>query len=238
MCYTDGALRRRQLVYPFGRVVLRLLPVWAAILAGSIALTVLAGASDRLPGDLDLLRRAQEPPVPGMPLSRFVRLITTTQVVLALGAALVAALWLGRRQRLAALLALGLIVLPILQTGLKEIVDRPRPPAELVDLWAGFSSDSFPSGHVMSGVFFYGFLFYASLVEAPAKVVGRLLAAASAAVLALVGWVNVYVGVHWPSDVVGGYGWGLTLLLPVVGLDAMARETRRPLLRTPGLRRL
>ena len=35
-------------------------------------------------------------------------------------------------------------------------------------------------------------------------------------VLALTGIVNVWLGVHWPSDVLGGYLWGAVLLLPAV----------------------
>ena len=110
-------------------------------------------------------------------------------------------------------------------------------PGDVVDIRAGFSSDSFPAGHVMSGAFFYGFLFYVSL-DLRLRAARIALLASSAAVLALVGWVNVYVGVHWPSDVVGGYAWGFTLLLPLLGLDAMVREVEDLLLYTLGLRRL
>lgn len=224
-------------VYLFRRVLFFWGPAWLALFVGAIALTALAALNDRLPGDLDILRRIQDPPVPGLPLSRFIRLITTTQVVIGLGVVTALALWFFRRRRLAVLLALGLIVLPLLQWGLKEIVDRPRPPADMVDIRAGFSSDSFPAGHVMSGAFFYGFLFYVSL-DLRLRAARTALLAASAAVLALVGWVNVYVGVHWPSDVVGGYAWGFTLLLPLLGLDAMMREVEDLLLYTLGLRRL
>jgi undecaprenyl-diphosphatase len=222
----------------FRRVLLFWGPTWLALIVGSIALTVLATNNDSLPGDLDILRRMQDAAVPGLPLSRFVRLITTTQVVLALGAAIAVALWLLRRRRLAVLLAVGLLILPLLQHGLKEIVDRPRPPADLVDIRASFSSDSFPAGHVMSGAFFYGFLLYLSLREARPRVVRISLITVSLGVLVLAGWVNVYVGVHWPSDVVGGYGWGFALLAPLIGLDAVVRDLQELLLYTLGLRRL
>ena len=49
--------------------------------------------------------------------------------------------------------------------------------------------------------------------------VGRwTLVMALAAVLALTGIANVYLGVHWPADVLGGYLWGLVLLLPALAL--------------------
>ena len=43
-------------------------------------------------------------------------------------------------------------------------------------------------------------------------------ALASFAVLSLTGLVSVFLGVHWPSDVLGGYIWGLVLLLPLLVL--------------------
>ena len=68
------------------------------------------------------------------------------------------ALWLlGWRQQ-AVLLVAGVAVMALLQSGLKDLVDRPRPTADLVELRAGFSSPSFPAGHVMSPTVLYGFL--------------------------------------------------------------------------------
>jgi membrane-associated phospholipid phosphatase len=122
-------------------------------------------------------------------------------------------------------LALGLVVLPLLQHGLKELVDRPRPTPDLVELRAGFSSPSFPSGHVMSGALLYGFLLYLSLWIALPRMLKVALVGWCALVLVVSGPANVYVGVHWPSDVVGGYAWAAVLLLPLVYADqAMGRR--------------
>jgi undecaprenyl-diphosphatase len=158
----------------------------------------------------------QDRAVPGMDVSRAARAIGSTEVVLGTGAAVAVGLWLARRRREAVLLGLGLVLLPLLQYGLKELVDRPRPTEELVELRAGFSSPSFPSGHVMSPTLLYGFLIALSLREKafPALRAAVLLWSLFAVVVA--GPANVYLGVHWPSDVLGGYAWGLTLLLPLV----------------------
>jgi membrane-associated phospholipid phosphatase len=50
-------------------------------------------------------------------------------------------------------------------------------------------------------------------------------AAALGALLMLAGVANLYLGVHWPSDVLGGYLWGLVLLLPAL---AAYDSLRRP----------
>jgi len=190
--------------------------LWAALLAASLALSVLAAGHDRLPGDLSIMSWAQDRAVPGMDVSRVVRAIGSTEVVLGTGAAATVGLWLARRRREAVLLGLGLVVLPLLQHGLKELVDRPRPSEELVDLRAGFSSPSFPSGHVMSPALLYGFLLYFSLRTRANVWLRAAVAGVALFMLLFSGPANVYVGVHWPSDVLGGYAWGLVLLLPLL----------------------
>jgi undecaprenyl-diphosphatase len=37
-------------------------------------------------------------------------------------------------------------------------------------------------------------------------------------VLSLTGVVNVWLGVHWPTDVIGGYAWGAVMVLPAIWL--------------------
>lgn len=189
---------------------------WLALLGASIALSVLAAGHDRLPGDLSIMSWAQDQPTPGMEVSRVARTLGGTEVVLGTGAAVAVALWLVRRRREALLLAVGLAMLPLLQHGLKELVDRPRPSEELVDLRAGFSSPSFPSGHVMSPAFLYGFLLYLSLRMEASRRLRVGVGAVALFMLLLSGPANVYVGVHWPSDVLGGYAWGFALLLPLL----------------------
>jgi undecaprenyl-diphosphatase len=190
--------------------------LWLALLGLAIALSALAAANDTLPGDRGVASWLQDLAFPGETLADAVRSITPTQIVLAAGGALALLLWLRGYRREALAFAVGLIILPLLQTGIKEVVERPRPAADLVEIRASFSSPSFPSGHVMSSTYLYGFLIYlAGLLPLPWPARASL-AAGSAAVLALSGPANVWLGVHWPSDVLGGYAWGAALLLPIV----------------------
>lgn len=200
--------------------------IWLVLLAGAIVLSVLAGLHSRLPGDLDITEWLQDSLFPGMGVSRLVRAVGSTEVVLGTGGAVAVVLWLVGRRRQALLLAVGLVVLPFLQHGLKELVDRPRPTQDLVDLRAGFSSPSFPSGHVMSPTLLYGFLLYVSLRMALPRMLKVALLGWCAFMLAIAGPAQVYVGVHWPSDVVGGYAWAAVLLLPLVYADQVMRRRR------------
>ena len=186
-----------------------------AVVAG-VVLAALAATNDRLPGDLAAARAVQAWPFPGEPLADAVRFLTGTEVVVAIGAVLAVAAWLAGRRRPALAFAAGLAAVVALQFLLKEIVDRPRPAPDLVELRAGFSSASFPSGHTMSAAYFYGFLAIAALA-APVPVIARAVAAAALAVfLAVGGLANVWLGVHWPSDVIGGWLWALAVLAPAV----------------------
>jgi undecaprenyl-diphosphatase len=205
--------------------------IWLVLLAGVIVLSVLAGLHSRLPGDLDITEWLQDSLFPGMGVSRLVRAVGSTEVVLGTGGAIAVVLWLLGRRREALLLGVGLIALALLQTGIKQIVDRPRPTddpamAELIDLRAGFSSPSFPSGHVMSPALLYGFVLYVSPRITLPRVLKAALLGWCAFVLVIAGPAQVYVGVHWPSDVVGGYAWAAALLLTLVYADQIMVRRR------------
>jgi len=89
------------------------------------------------------------------------------------------------------------------------VIHRPRPPEELVNVIRHTGSSSYPSGHV---AFFSWFLVMLIICIAmgrlPKPVVGVLWILA-AVVLAIVCIARIYLGEHWPSDVIGGLALGL-----------------------------
>jgi membrane-associated phospholipid phosphatase len=101
---------------------------------------------------------------------------------------------------------------------LKLLVDRPRPPYDPDALWSEPDSPSFPSGHVMSATVVYGWLLYLCLVGAWQR--RWRIAGGAVAVIALTmtAVATVYLALHWPTDIIGGYLWGLVLILPAVWL--------------------
>jgi undecaprenyl-diphosphatase len=119
-------------------------------------------------------------------------------------------------------------VLPLLQAGIKDLIDRPRPTEDVADLRAGYTSESFPSGHVMSPTLLYGYALWLAATDRLPAIVRALrwpLVAWSVAVLALTGFVNVWLGVHWPSDVIGAYAWGGVLAAATaLAVAALARH--------------
>jgi membrane-associated phospholipid phosphatase len=118
------------------------------------------------------------------------------------------------RLRLEALFIAGLPAVSLLLNLLiKLIVNRPRPSASLVEILQKSGGQSFPSGHVMSYVAFWGLLFSFSIILFRRdRWYHFVLLIISALFVVLVGPSRIYVGDHWASDVLGGYLFGGLLL--------------------------
>jgi undecaprenyl-diphosphatase len=142
---------------------------------------------------------------------RWVSLLGTRYVIGALLAGLVAWSWVTGRCRVAVLVLVAAFVLnPLVEFLLKEGVGRVRP--DLLPLGRR-RGPSFPSGHVVASVGFYGVL-PALAWEATSRHRLRVLSAiAAVAVIVGVGVSRVYVGVHWPTDVLGGFLVGTIIVL-------------------------
>lgn len=143
---------------------------------------------------------------------RIASLLGSGYVLLPITLACSALLW-RRRQRVVArsLPAIGLGAVVALEI-IKRIVNKPRPSLH------GYG---FPSGHVFGvTVFVVMALYLLWLFEAPGRVQWAARLAGIAFVLT-VGYSRVYLGAHWPSDVVGGLLAGVAFgLSMVLALDA------------------
>lgn len=199
--------------------------LFAALTACSVALSWLAHERDRLPGDLWLARRIQDLPGAVETPADALRAITSTETVLVLGALVVVAIVLARRWTLAIYSAATLALLPLLQSGLKDLVDRPRPDPALIAMRDTYTSTSFPSGHVMSGTVLLALVALAGWSFVSRERARRLIVGACVLLAALNGLANVYIGVHWPSDVLGGYLWAGVLLVGASCIVAAVRRT-------------
>jgi len=85
------------------------------------------------------------------------------------------------------------------------LVDRPRPSPELVHVERMLGLGSYPSGHVLNLTAFFGALFILSWLAMRPTWYGRVMQAASAALVVSIGVARIYSGEHWPSDVLAGY---------------------------------
>ncbi|MFQ6026392.1 MAG: phosphatase PAP2 family protein [Dehalococcoidia bacterium] len=169
----------------------------------TLVMYVLAWAFPTFPGDEAALVRFQELQTPWLTvLLRGVSRLGWWPVSFLLVTATVLAL-LWRRHRADALL-LALMVFPIaLGLGLKLVVGRPRPEYSIIDQIPG--TLSFPSGHALFAILFGGLLIFLAQERVSSPRARRALQVGLALLILAVGASRVYLGVHWPSDVIGGY---------------------------------
>jgi membrane-associated phospholipid phosphatase len=138
--------------------------------------------------------------------------------------------------RLEAVLVGGLSAISLLLNLLLKVqVSRPRPTANLVHIVQAAAGYSFPSGHVMAYIAYWGLLFSFGVILFEGRHWWRTaLLTTSAALVVLIGPSRVYLGDHWASDVLGAYLIGGVLLGLAVGLYLLLKE--RSLLETPETR--
>ena len=189
-------------------------------LAGVFLLTlvmfVLAGVYDSFPGDEPVLVQIQELRT-GWLDTTALALDTIGGQPLAVGSilAVAAALMLLRRPADAVIVLLSLALL-FIGHELKQVVDRPRPEYVLLGLEP--ESPGFPSGHSMYALIFGGLLIYLAGQVIPSLLLKRWLQYCLAALILAMGASRVYLGVHWPSDVIGGFLYGGLALAGLIAL--------------------
>ena len=116
-----------------------------------------------------------------------------------------------------------LVLAATLMTGsvnvvIKHLIDRPRPPSDLVYAFEEHGGTSFPSGHVMHYVVFFGTLVLVSTQNMKPGIARSLICTGLVLWLMAIGVSRIYLGAHWVGDVLGGYAFGAVMLVVVVGL--------------------
>ncbi|MEJ2503702.1 MAG: phosphatase PAP2 family protein [Gemmatimonadota bacterium] len=130
-------------------------------------------------------------------------------------------LWLTRHKFSVALLMMAVAGGIVLNTLLKDLFDRPRPT--LLEWGTEVASESFPSGHSMGAFIAYaGVAYLGGRLEPTPRLRWTTWGIAGLLILAI-GISRVYLGVHYPSDVVGGYLAGLAWLAFVISGVAAIR---------------
>ena len=87
----------------------------------------------------------------------------------------------------------------------KDLIQRPRPTSKVVTVIDTLNSYSFPSGHVMFYLGFFGFIWFLAFSLLKPSLKRSLLLVFFGGLVVLVGVSRIYLGEHWASDVLGSY---------------------------------
>jgi undecaprenyl-diphosphatase len=205
-------------------LTLRAFALFAIAVVASVAFAVIAaemrtGALDHLDRTVELaIHRLDSQPADLALMTA--TLIGSNAVLLPVLAAVTALAVHLRRRTVAIVLVIDAIAVIGAYSALKVMFSRERP--ELFDKVALPTGYSFPSGHSMSAVGIYGVIAAALIALYPRA--RRLVIAAAAVLVAAIGLSRIYLGVHWPSDVLGGFLGGIPPLIVSVHLIHRGRR--------------
>jgi membrane-associated phospholipid phosphatase len=95
----------------------------------------------------------------------------------------------------------------------KAIVNRPRPSDQVVRILLKTSQQSFPSGHVLFYVVFFGFLIVLMYqLQGIPRAIRAVVIAVSLLFIFMIPISRIYMGAHWFTDVLGGFLLGILCL--------------------------
>lgn len=178
------------------------------LLAGVALLSFFAQRTEFFPGDRSITAGLQKHRSPW--IRRFFFIVSEIgfpkwTVPITISAS---AIFWALRFRLEALFILLTSSATLLNVLVKRVIKRPRPTKELVTVVRVINEPSFPSGHVMYYTNFYGLLIYLLTTNWRSGKLRNSLIGIGTLLIATIGPSRIYLGAHWPSDVLAGYLYG------------------------------
>lgn len=115
-----------------------------------------------------------------------------------------------KNKKIKILICSNLVIITLLNQVLKFILERPRPTEYRIINETGYS---FPSGHSMVSMAFYGFLIYLIYKYVKNKYLKIFSICGMSLLIVMIGISRIYLGVHYTSDVIGGFLISISYLI-------------------------
>ena len=188
-----------------------LLSLAALAVATYVALTI-----DRFGWEVDITRWVQGFHDPAGFLTTWFAWMGVKEVAGVVLVIFVAFFWL-RHRRIEAIFLILIGIPDLINVGLREVIGRPRPTADLVEVVAeGTQGFSFPSGTTLHMLLFYGFLMYLAGRHISSRRLMYALWTAGTLYILFSGLWVIFFGRHWFTDAIGGYLYGTFYLLVLI----------------------
>ncbi len=209
--------RSKHLEFGVGVLAGLALAIIALALFSWLALEVHEGETLRFDSDVRAALHQLASPALTAVMKTFTVLGSSIPMLLLLAAA-VSAFWLAGLRRQAMMMVIVMVGALVIELSLEHVFHRARPePYFNVPLPTSYS---FPSGHALSAACFYGMLALLLGARARRRTLRVAIWIVCGFMIVMVGVSRIYLGVHYPSDVAGGY---TTACIWLVTLD-LAQE--------------
>ncbi len=192
----------------------RIVPyILGSIGSGFIVLTILILIFPHSFVDLEFSQEIQENRNPA--LDAVMKLVSwfgynPGSIIIVLLSALIFFLFKYRRETLFVLLT---SLSGLVSSAVKILVNRPRPAEPLVHIVQKVNQQSFPSGHVLFYIVFFGFLTVLMYhLKTIPKIIRIVITAISMLLIFTIPFSRIYLGAHWFTDVLGGFLLGMLCL--------------------------
>ena len=192
---------------------------FALALAVMGTISYLAAVYDTFPGDARAIQEFQSLRTSSLDVAARVSTSLAGTVVAAVSIIALSLALLGLKREPDAVAAFLLLVPEGINLAIKELVGRPRP--ELSLLSSPPVNAAFPSGHSVHAFLILGFLIVLAVEHSRRPWLKATLVGMLAFMVLACGTSRVYLGVHWPSDVIGGYFWGALSLYVIIQVRKM-----------------
>jgi undecaprenyl-diphosphatase len=121
-----------------------------------------------------------------------------------------------KHKKEALIFALSLVLGMLLNYLLKILFHLPRPDISPLQK---LNDNSYPSGHAMNNLILYGLLAVYTYHFTRNRLIGIIVTVISLIWIGLIGFSRIYLGVHYPSDIIAGYLMGFWILTTVILID-------------------
>ena len=143
-------------------------------------------------------------------LTGIMKVITSLGGAYVLIALTLGALLVLKNRKISIMITLNLVISTVLNFLLKYVIERPRPEGYGLIIESGYS---FPSGHSMVSMAFYGLIIYLIWKLVERKNVKYICSTLLGLLILLIGFSRIYLGVHYASDVIGGFAISIAYLI-------------------------
>lgn len=118
----------------------------------------------------------------------------------------------------------GAISVTVINKIIKNLIQRERPDQIYHLISQG--GYSFSSGHSITSIFVFGILIYLVRVNVKNRTVANILTAVIAVPMVCIGLSRIYLGVHYPSDVLAGWALGIAVMVVIIEIaDRLRRRS-------------